>query len=246
MFRCVLSFFALSLLLSACAQTVVPTPKSGQAYFAEGETFFEEENYADAIASWERVRDSFQSPELTATANYRIAEAQFLNQDYLAAAISFEEFIKQYPDHPQHADALYFLGVSYFNQILSKDRDQLATENARLTLSNFIGRYPNDKRVGKAREMIDACTARLAEHELYVGRFYLRTKEYAAAVKRLTPIPYTYPGFPDLDMVYLYLGQAHLRAGQRQEAVEAFNTLYRLFPDSKAVVKARKTLAKEY
>jgi len=238
--------FALCLLLAACAQTVVPTPKSGDHYLQEGDTFFENENYSDAIASWEKVRDTFQSAELTATADYRIAEAHYLNQDYLEAATAFEGFLKQHPEHPRYVDALYYLGVAYFEQVLSKDRDQTATKNARLTLRNFVSRYPKDKRVTKAEQIISACTMRLAEHELYVGHFYLRTDNYVAAVKRLTPIPEAYPGFPELDQVYLYLGQAHLRAGQRPEAVEVFNTLYAKFPGSKAVSKARKTLAKEY
>jgi len=241
-----LATIALCLLLAACAETVVPTPKSGQHYLQEGDEFFEKENYSDAIASWEKVRDTFQSADLTATADYRIAEAHYLNRDYLEAATAFESFIKQHPDHPRNIDALYYLGIAYFEQVLSADRDQTATQNARLALRNFISRYPEDKRAAKAREVIASCTQRLAEHELYVGRFYLRTDHYAAAVKRLSPIPAAYPDFPELDRVYLYLGQAHLRAGQRTEAVEVFNTLYAKFPDSKAVVKARKTLAKEY
>ena len=51
-----LSILAVCLLVSACAQTIVPAPKSGQYYFQEGETFYEEQNYLDAIASWEKVR----------------------------------------------------------------------------------------------------------------------------------------------------------------------------------------------
>jgi len=242
-----LSFPAIVLLLlAACAQTVVPAPKSGAHYLQEGETFFEQENYADAIASWEKVRETYTSPEMTAIADYRIAEAHYLNQDYLEAALAFESFIKQHPDHDKHADALYHLGRSYFEQMLSPDLDQTATRNARTTFTNFLRRYPKDKRVDELRELIDACTTRLAEHELYVGRFYLRTDSYAAAVKRLVAIPTTYPGFNELDTVYLYLGQAYLRNGQRTEAAETFNTLYKLFPSSKAVDKARKTLAEEY
>jgi len=237
---------AVLLLLPACAQTVVPAPKSGAHYLQEGDTFFEQENYTDAIAAWEKVRETYTSPEMTATADYRIAEAHYLNQDYLEAALAFESFLQQHPDHEKHADALYYLGRSYYEQMLSPDLDQTATRNARTTFTNFLRRYPKDTRADHVRDDIAACTARLAEHELYVGRFYLRTDNYFAAIKRLAAIPTTYPGFTDLDIVYLYLGQAYLRNGQRAEAAETFNTLYKLFPSSKAVDKARKTLAKEY
>ena len=51
-----LSILAVCLLITACAQTIVPAPKSGQHYFKEGESFYEEQNYLDAIASWDSSR----------------------------------------------------------------------------------------------------------------------------------------------------------------------------------------------
>jgi len=235
-----------ALFLVACSQTVVPTPRTGQHYFAEGEKFYEQENYLEAIASWEKVRESFHSPELTAEADYRIAEARFHNEDYLEASIAFDAFLEQHPDHAHHADALYYLGIANFRQLLTPDRDQTATRNARTALKNFTARYPKDPRAEEARTITNQCTARLAEHELYIGRFYLRTDHFQAAIGRLADIPKDYPDFPSLDLVYLYLGQAYLRNDQRAEARDTFNKLYKQFPDSKAVIKARKTLAEEY
>jgi len=172
----------------------------------------------------------------------KIAEAHFLAKDYVEAAAAYEDFLKQYPNHPRTAEALYQLGMSYYKQILSADRDQTATQNALVTFENLIRRFPDDPNREEVQKMIVQCRERLAERELYIGHFYLRTGKYLPAIKRLQTIPESYPDFANLDQVYFYLGQAHQKNGNRQQAVDAFETLVRNFPQSQHAREAQQFL----
>lgn len=234
------------LILAACTSAIVPPPKSADYYFQEGERLFEKELYQEAITNWEKVRDSFYSPELTALAELKIAEAHFLAGHYLEAAAAYEDFLKQHPDHEQTPQILFQLGMSYFHQMLSPDRDQTATRAARATFENLLKRFPDFARAEEARGLVRQARDRLAAHEVYVGRFYLRTREYRAAVDRLEDAVRRFPEYRRRDELLYYLGLAHLRAGDRQATATAFNTLFQEFPDSKYVPEAQKALAKEY
>jgi outer membrane protein assembly factor BamD len=234
------------LLVTACTSGVVPPPKAASTYFQEGESFFEKGLYEDAIASWEKVRDSYYSPELNIQAEMKIAEAQFLAGNYLEAALAYEEFLKQHPGNENTDKILYQLGMSYFKQMLSSDRDQTVTRNALATFTSLLQRYPEDSRKDEVREMIALCRGRLAEHELYIGRFYLKYGHPEAAIQRLRSLFSTYPEFGERDQAYFLLGQAYLKANRDKDAIEAFNTLYREFPNSKYITPAQKILAKHY
>ena len=244
--RALLLLAGTALLLAACVKTVVPPPKTGEAYFREGETLFDEGRYEDAIAEWEKVRETYQSAELMTVADFRIAEAHYLAGNTLDASLAFAQFLEQHPQHKLARDAMFLLGLSYYEESLSPDRDQTATRNAISTFTSFLQRYPSDTRAAEAEEVVTACRDKLASHELYVGTYYFRTKSYAAAIGRLASIPADYPDFERLDRVLLMLGQAHLRAGNRTDGVAAFNQLYERFPGSKAVTKAQEFLAEEY
>lgn len=240
-------FIATALLLAtACTSGVVPPPKAASTYYQEGESFFEKGLYEDAIASWEKVRDSYYSPELNIRAEMKIAEAHFLAEEYLEAALAYEEFLKQHPGNENTNQILYQLGMSYFKQMLSKDRDQTVTRNALATFSSLLQRYPEDSRKDEVRELIALCRGRLAEHELYVGGFYLKYGQPEASIQRLLGLFSTYPEFGERDQAYFLLGQAYLKASRQKEAVDAFNTLYREFPNSKFITPAQKILAKYY
>lgn len=234
------------LLAAACTSTVVPPPRTADYYLQEGEGFFDKGLYEEAIASWEKVRDTYFSPELNILAETKIAEAHFLAGNYVEAAAAYEDFLKQHPDHERTAQILYQLGMSYYNQMLSADRDQTATRNALVTFEALLKRFPADPKNEEVGVLAARCRDRLAEHELYVGRFYLRSGEYQAAIHRLKSIFSHYPNYFKRDQVYFYLGQAYLKTGDRQQAIAAFNTLFKEFPQSEYIIEAQKTVEKLY
>jgi outer membrane protein assembly factor BamD len=240
-----LLFLAVLLLLAtACSSTKVTQPKTAEAYLQEGERYFDNGQYQEAIASWEKVREAFYSPELNTLAELKIAEAHFLAKDYVEAAAAYEDFLKQHPDHERTPQVLYQLGMSYYNQILSADRDQTATRNALVTFEALLKRFPADPKSQEAQALTARCRDHLAEHELLVGNFYLRTGAYQAAINRLKGIPSLYPDYANRDRVYFFLGQAYLKNGEQQQAIAAFNTLFQDFPQSEYIKEAHKIAEK--
>jgi outer membrane protein assembly factor BamD len=242
-------FFFSVLIVTLCgcsSQTVVPSAKQAGVYFQEGEDFFEQGLYNDAIASWEKVRDSYYSPELNTLAELKIAEAYFLSEKYLEAAVAYEEFLKNHPDHPQVPDVLYQLGLSYINQMLSYDQDQTATIQALNAFRTLKQRFPDYRRSEEVSIYIDRCLNQLAANELYIGTYYLKSKSYKAAMLRFEGILKRYPNYFERDKTYYYLGQAYLFNGQREKAVEIFNRLFEEFPGSEYIISAQKFIADNY
>lgn len=229
-------------LITACASTEATKPKTAEDYLLDGERLMESGRHQEAITSWQKVREAFYSPELNMLAELKIAEAHFQARDYVEAAAAYEDFLKQYPNHTRTAEALYRLGMSYYKQILSADRDQTATQNALVTFESLLRRFPDDSNNDEARTLIARCRDYLAERELYIGQFYLRTGKYPPAIKRLRDIPNSYPDFDKLDQVYFRLGQAHQLNGDRQQAAGAFETLVRVFPQSEHIREAQRFL----
>lgn len=243
--KILLSLAFLLLFTVACAPKKAPAPPTADHYIQEAEKFFESKLYEEAISSWEKVRDSYYSPELNILAEMKIAEAHFMAGDYVEAAAAYEDFLKQHPDHERTPQILYQLGMSYYKQILSHDRDQTATRNALATFKNLLKRFPEDPRAEEAKGYIDRCRDQLAAHELYVGRFYLRGGNYEAAVKRLEGILSLYPRYHDRDQVLFYLGKGYLGSGDREKAVQAFDILFSEFSGSEHVKEAKRLLERK-
>ncbi|HKL48358.1 MAG TPA: outer membrane protein assembly factor BamD [Desulfuromonadales bacterium] len=241
----IITLLALAVVLAACGTKTVQTPKDAEYHLSEGERLYEKKLYKDAIASWEKVLESYDSIDLVIKAELKIAEAHYRAGNYVEASVAYESFLKNHPDYEKEADVLFKLGRSYYHQILSIDRDQTATRNARRTMENFLARFPDHPRTEEARKVIEECERKLADHEIYIGRFYLRTGEYQAAIKRLEAIPQNYPDVSGLDKALYYLGLSHARSGEEQAAEKAFNRLFENHPDSPFTDKARKVVASE-
>lgn len=234
---------ALILLLTACTLLEKKqTYFSPEEHFLRGERMMERGKYKEAIANWQKVLDAYLSPQLNMLAELKIAEAHYLAKEYPEATAAYEDFLKRHPDSRRIPEVMYRLGMSYYQQRLSPDRDQTATHSALVTFQSLIRIFPQDDNAASAAKKVEELNQELAEHEFYVGRFYLRTKKYRSAIGRLEKLLTRYPDHGKRDETYFLLGQAYLKNGQSPKTIEIYDRLTTEFPASPFVSKARKHL----
>ena len=238
-------FLGFIIALAGCASAPQPN-KTPETYLKDGDAFYANRHYEDAIAEWKRVKESYASPEITIEAELKIADAQFDNGNYIESAASYEEFRKLHPTNEKADYALYRLGLCNYNQIAGIDTDQTPVKNAVTLFESFLKLYPKSSYAGEVRDKLDVCRMKQVQYEIYVGRFYLRNGDYQAAIKRLEESLATFPKSPLNDETLFYLGEAYLRAGNRDKGRAAFTRLFSEFRTSKYVDKARSVMDSYY
>ena len=234
---------ALLLFLQGCASTPKADPTPEELY-AQGEVAFQKSRYETAVELWKRVRETFPEPELAAKAEIGIANAYFLNHDYIEAGAAYEDFRKLHPAHDLAQFALYRQGLASFNLITGIDTDQTPTKNALTLFESFIRQYPTSQYVARVQEKIADCRGKLAQYEIYVGRFYYRTDAYPAAIGRFERVLVDYPDYTGHDETLYYLGKAALEIRDREKGQSALTRLVREYPSSKYLGDARSLLSR--
>lgn len=239
---CLVVAACLLLFLQGCAST----PKadlSPEELYQLGETAFQKSRYETAVEQWKKVREAFPEPELAAKAEIGIANAYFLNKDYIEAGAAYEDFRKLHPAHELAQFALYRQSLASYNLINGIDTDQTPTKNALTLFESFVRQYPKSQYAAKAQEKIVDCRAKLAQYEIYVGRFYYRTDNYKAAIGRFEKVLVDYPDYIGHDETLYYLAKSYRELKQYDKVRTISSRLIREYPASTYLGSARSMLA---
>jgi outer membrane protein assembly factor BamD len=236
----------LSLLLGGCQwkkRGLEEGETAAAALYKKGLALYKKRDYDKALEVFNELKGSFPGEDPYYTwAELKIADCYFFKNEYVEAIGHYEEFKKFHPFHGEIPYVVFQIGLSYFKEMKSVDRDQGPTRKA---LSNFeflIANYPPSVLTEKAREKVKICRERLAGKELYVAKFYYKKKKYQGAKARIETMMKLYPDVDVLDEALFYLGKSHLELGETDLARKVFTDLVGSYPDSKFSNEAKEEL----
>jgi outer membrane protein assembly factor BamD len=158
--------------------------------------------------------------------------SQFKAGEYDNAETSAEKYVKLYPDSPDTAYALYLEASSYYSQIPDISRDQERANKALDLYTKIVEKYPNSEYVNDSKYKIQVTRDQLAGKEMSIGRFYLKRRNFVAAINRFRTVLSNYQTTRHAEEALYRLTEAYLGLGITNEAQTAAAVLGHNFPDS--------------
>ncbi len=154
---------------------------------------YQEGNYRDAIESFEKLKDWYPFSKYAILAELKIADSHFKLKEYEEAVSAYEQFESLHPLNDAIPYIIFQIGLCYFEQVDTPDRDQTTARKALEAFNRLIKQFPNDIYAAKAREYTGICYKSLGESELEIGIFYYKSKHYKAALERFKAVITNYP-----------------------------------------------------
>ena len=178
-----LLFIFISSLPSCCLFGTPEEPTATELY-EEGQKALAKEHYKETIEKFEKLIDWYPFDARVTEVELKIADAYFALEKYKLAVFEYEEFEKMHPANKKIPYVIFKTGLCHFNQIDTIDRDPSHAKKALKTFNKYLELYPNAKEKEKVDKKRTKCRENIAGHEMYVGKFYFKSKHYKSALSR--------------------------------------------------------------
>jgi len=203
---------------SSCGWFKTKGEESAQELANRGMNEFNDGDYRVSIEAFEKLKDWYPFSKYAILAELKIADAYYNLGQYEEAITAYEEFEKLHPRNEATPYVINQIGLSYFGQVRTIDRDQISAEKALETFRRLVNQFPDSLYAVQARDNIKKCLESLSAHELEIGLFYYKSKHYEAAINRFKSILTKYPDVGEIHhqaMLFLSLAEKSL---QKQHA----------------------------
>ena len=198
-------------------------------------------SYSTAIISLESLESRFPFGRYAEQAQAELIYAYYMNSQFEASESAAQRFINLHPRHSHTGYAYYMKGLAaftddaglfsrYFQSDLFK-REIIMAQRSFDELSDFISRYPNSKYVPHAKQRMIYLRNLLAEHEIYVAKFYMKRGAYLAAVGRAKYVIEHLPKTPQTPYAISILVEAYEILGYPELKDANLKILNSNFPD---------------
>ncbi len=168
-------------------------PTTPDALSMQAMDYFEKGEYSDALKIFNDIKERFPFSAYSMLAELKAADCKYYLKDYPEAVSLYKGFADNHPTNEALPYVLFQIGMSYYQQIDTIDRDPGAATDAITAFDKQLKAYPDSPYRAEAAARRQAALNFLANHEYYVAMFYIRTNEPPEAASRLQYLLDTYP-----------------------------------------------------
>ena len=175
----------------------------------------------DAIRYFQEVERLYPYSDWAKRSLIMQAFSQHKAKEYEEARSTAQRFLDTYPGDDDAPYAAYLMALSYYDQIDEVGRDQGLTFQALQGMRGVIEQYPDSDYARSAMLKFELAFDHLAGKEMEIGRYYLKRRNYTAAINRFRTVVQDFQTTTHTAEALHRLVEAYLGLGFNAEAQTA-------------------------
>ena len=217
------------------------TPEGG---FKLGEKYEKDERFEEAITQFTQLKNKFPYSKLAPEAELKVADINYMREDFAEAQIAYQTFKDLHPTHPKSDYVTFRLGMSFFKQLPPTiDRDLSLAHKAILYFDEVMQSYGKSQYVAEAKDHRQKALKMLAEKEEYIANFYLKKEKYDSALGRYEDILSGYPNSDLEPKALLGAARSAYKLNDRAKTRGFIQRLLKEYPNSQEARLAQREFA---
>lgn len=218
--------------------------------YEEGMKQLEKGDALFASKKFDEAEILFPQSIWAAKASLMSAYALYSQNYYDDAIFNLERHINNYPQDKDLVYAHYLIAICYFEQLYDEKRDLKPLVKAREKFEYILKKYPNTDYAIDAKWKMGLIIDQMAAKEMYIGRYYIKTEKWIAAINRFQFVVKYYDTTIYIEEALHRLVEIYYKIGLVEEAKKIASTLgynygsgewyknsYRIFNKSYKTVK---------
>ena len=252
-----LSLICLLLLLTSCAlfdkAKIDPYKDMPEAQLYNlGSDFLANADIPQAVVLFEMLEARFP---FSTYAQQSILDLAFAYYDFGQkddAIAECDRFIDLYPNHPNLDYAYYLRAISnlekeqpFFQELLGQDISKYDLTRLEQAYSDFLlisNKFEGSKYAADAQNRLIFLRNAMANHEVYIAKYYLKRGAFLASSERAKYMLETYPGAPASKDALIVLIDSYNKLGSSQLALETAEVLTTNYDNYQYTINENKSI----
>ena len=193
--------------------------------YKEGMKQLEKGDALYASRKFDEAEILFPQSIWAAKASLMSAYALYSQNYYDDALFNLERHIKNYPKDKNLVYAHYLIAICYFEQLYDEKKDLKPLVEARQKFEYILKYYPNTDYAIDAKWKMGLIIDQMAAKEMYIGRYYMKTEKWIAAINRFQFVVKYYDTTVYIEEALHRLVEIYYRIGLVEEAQKIASVL---------------------
>ena len=218
---------------------MIDSYKEGYEELEKGDVIYAAKKFNEAEMLYPQSEWAPKSVLLSAYAYY--------SQNYYDEALAeLDRFFKKYPKHKNIDYAHFLYAMCYYENIIDEKKDLEPLVISKSRFEFVLKNYPNTDFALDAQYKINLINDVLASKEMYLGKYYIKKKKWAAAINRFKNVLENYETTIYVEEALHRLVETNYKIGLVEESEKYANVLGYNYQSSQWYEQSYKIFNKEY